>query len=121
MPAIHGSSISKCFHGVYLASAQEVRADKATYCGICTPEGPFPSQEWKDAVAAITLLKRNFDKASCPKCGSETRHTSKASTGFAVSAANYLRLNKRIPPQCSASLDQDWYEPHHLVQAPRMP
>ncbi len=74
MPQIVGSVISKCVHGIYLASKQEVRSDKATYCGMCTPEGPYPSQEWQSLVAATPVLKRNFDKASCPSCGSETHY-----------------------------------------------
>jgi hypothetical protein len=34
---IHGSVIEKCSHGVYEASPEEVRADKARYCGLCSP------------------------------------------------------------------------------------
>lgn len=34
---IWGSVIQKCSHGVYEASDDEVRADRARYCGFCTP------------------------------------------------------------------------------------
>ena len=35
---IHGSVIEKCQHGIYLASPEEVKADRARYCGLCTPD-----------------------------------------------------------------------------------
>jgi ribosomal protein S27AE len=69
---IPGSVIQKCNHGVYLASSEEVRKDKATYCGLCTPEGAYPDPNWNKVVEQNERLKREFDSASCPKCGSQS-------------------------------------------------
>src|SRR5258708_5778493 len=62
---IPGSVIEKCQHGVYLASALEVRNEKATYCGLCTPEGAYPDPNWNKAVEQNPLLKRHFDNGFC--------------------------------------------------------
>lgn len=35
---IHGSVIEKCRHGVYLATPEEQRVDRARYCGMCSPD-----------------------------------------------------------------------------------
>jgi hypothetical protein len=71
---IHGSSIQKCGHGIYLASKEEEKSDKARYCGFCTPslDSRLTQAEWDALVAKNDVLKRVFDATACPKCGSET-------------------------------------------------
>lgn len=76
MPHIDGSVIAKCEHGIYLASPEETRADRARYCGLCTPDldERETARDWKPTVQANPLLKRHFDSASCPACGCESHH-----------------------------------------------
>jgi hypothetical protein len=35
---IYGSVIEKCLHGVYLATPEEKRFNRARYCGFCSPD-----------------------------------------------------------------------------------
>jgi hypothetical protein len=71
---IHGSVIQKCQHGIYLASPEEVKADLARYCGLCTPDMDEreTARTWDPTVQANPALKKVYDATACPKCGSET-------------------------------------------------
>jgi hypothetical protein len=73
---IHGSVIEKCGHGIYLASPEEVSADRATYCGICTPDSDTrqTARDWNPTVQANPVLKRHYDSTSCPACGCDSHH-----------------------------------------------
>lgn len=73
---IVGSCIEKCQHGVYLASPEEIRADRARYCGICSPEMDTreTARDWKPTVQANPVLKHRYDATSCPACGCDTHH-----------------------------------------------
>ena len=73
---IEGSCIEKCSHGIYLASKEEVKTERAHFCSFCRPamDNKEPSPlEWRDLVAANPVLTR-VGGVSCPKCGSNA-HT----------------------------------------------
>jgi hypothetical protein len=71
---IHGSVIEKCQHGIYLASLEEVKADRARYCGLCTPDMDEreTARTWDPTVQANPVLKKFYSATACPKCGNET-------------------------------------------------
>lgn len=70
---IHGSVIEKCQHGIYLASPEEVKADRARYCGLCTPDLDTreTSRDWNPTVDLNPVLKKFYSSTACSKCGSE--------------------------------------------------
>src|SRR5712664_2214855 len=76
---IPGSVIEKCQHGLYLASQEEIKIDKARYCGFCTPalDSRLTQAEWDAHVAENSVqTRRSHDATSCPKCGSESHYIS---------------------------------------------
>src|ERR1700741_4975833 len=72
---IHGSCISKCEHGIYMARPSEVKTGKAWYCRFCRPATDRREQKklkWNKTVEANPVLTKAYGKGSCPKCGSST-------------------------------------------------
>jgi ribosomal protein L37AE/L43A len=72
---IHGSSIQKCSHGVYLASVEEIKADKARYCQFCRPQcNDIGLTVGPAAIKEVVQATKQFTRTSCPRCGSDTHY-----------------------------------------------
>ena len=73
-------NVSKCDHGVYLASATEVETKTARYCSLCSP------QVDKEVINVVLIIIGTLLRA---------RHAARVAANRRVGAKRMLRTKRR--------------------------